>query len=95
MEYEGVIIDGAVPRDDYERCVAVFDYLVVISEVGPHQELDPAWVQENARIVYPEMWVDLENEILDKINDILPDPYVCTVGEWNPGDVIVYDGSLV
>lgn len=85
----GVIIDANVPRSDYERCLKVFDYLVTISEVGPHSDLDPTYQREHSRILYPDMWTDLEDEIIGEINDILPDELVCTVGEFQPGDVIV------
>lgn len=84
-----VIIDGSVPRNAYERSVKVFEYLVQIVEVGPHSDLDPAHLRDHGRIYYAEMWNDLEDEIIDQINDALPDSLVCDVGETNPGDVII------
>lgn len=84
-----VLIDGAVPRSEYERCSVVFEYLVHISKVGPHSGLDPAIYGDT----YPKSeaidWIYLENEIVDQINNQLPPSLICTVGEVNPGDVII------
>lgn len=85
----GVLIDACVPRDPYERCVHLFDELVAMSEVGPHGDLDP----EQHRPIYidhhDEFWTELEDSLLRQINAILPDNLVCTLGEYQPGDVII------
>lgn len=97
-EFPGVIIDGAVPRSQYERCTTLFDYLITISDVGPHAELDPGheWQKifgdlptVDSEASDDQRWTELEDEILAEINKKLPDDYVCTLGEAQPGDVIV------
>jgi hypothetical protein len=36
-----------------------------------------------------EWWNELEDNIIEVINDVLPDHLTCTLGEPNPGDVVV------
>jgi hypothetical protein len=94
-----VIIDGALPRTAYERCCKVFDYLVEISEDGPHSALDPGheWQRVFGNLHYDDseaaddthVWHDFEDAIVGAINRELPDSFVCTVGEFQPDDVIV------
>jgi hypothetical protein len=94
-----VLIDANVPRTAYERCCVLFEYLVGISEVGPHSELDPGheWqrvfgnldTRDSEAADDSEVWNPLEDKILEQINRTLPDELVCTLGEWQPGDVIV------
>jgi hypothetical protein len=92
-EYPGVIIDGAVPRNSYERCVTVFDYLITLpgyvvtdktEALDPGHELQRRGLREDW-----EFWHEWEDDIIDEINRVLPDEYVCTLGEAQPGDVIV------
>lgn len=95
----GVLIDSCVPRSSYERCSVVFEYLVSISETGPHSELDPGheWQRVFGDLPYgdseaeddTEVWNTFEDAIVGAINRILPDSLVCTVGEFQPGDVVV------
>lgn len=82
---QGMVIDGAVPRTAYERCEMLFEYLVRISQVGPHSDLDPA--KHEAVAEDYDYWTSIEDEILTKINEQLPEGYVCTVGLPDPGDV--------
>ncbi len=77
--YPGVIIDGAVGRTDLQRCARLLDYL---------SDLSPTVAQE-VSISPNDDYTEVENEIIDRINQVLPDQYVCTVGEFCPGDVIV------
>jgi hypothetical protein len=92
-EYPAVVIDGAVPRTNYERAVTVFEYLLCLPGyvvTDATEELDPG--HEMQRLGLREDWfgwTEKEDEIINAINDTLPDEYVCTVGEANPGDVIV------
>jgi hypothetical protein len=87
-----VIIDGTLPRSDRERCQTLYDYLITLPGVvmtDAIEELDPAGhghAQHTANWPY---WYELENDILQMINVQLPDEYVCTLGEQQPGDVIV------
>lgn len=96
-EMPAVIIDGAVPRSDSERCEVVLDYLHSLIYDGPNDP-DPAHVQryetlerdvEEPRIVYHGYFAEVEQPITDMINELLPDGFVCTVGEQQPGDVVV------
>lgn len=83
MEYEGVIIDEAVPRTSRQRCDKLFDYLISISDIGPHSASDPeSWPDDSD-------WSGFEDGLIDQINDKLPDPYWCGFSEFNPGTVIV------
>lgn len=99
MDISGVIIDGALPRSQYERCCTLFDYLVSISSTGPHSDLDPGHVQmkEFGTKDRPddwydqEIWHDLENEITDAIERKLPMGYEVHVGDFTPGDVVVVE----
>lgn len=85
--YSGVIIDGAVPRSARERAETLFDYLVEISQVGPHGDLDPARQVD----LGPDAaeWSEIEDEIIDKIAAALPAKYELTLGEGCPGDVVI------
>jgi hypothetical protein len=91
--YPAVIIDGAVPRSEYERCIAVFDYLITLPGyvvTDKTETIDPG--HERQRLGLREDWdgwTEWENTIIDEINAQLPDDFVCTVGEAQPGDVIV------
>lgn len=38
---------------------------------------------------YGEVWAEMEDEAIGVINDLLPDGFVCTLGEPDPGDVVV------
>jgi hypothetical protein len=79
----GVLIDACIPRTSRERCNVLFDYLVAISEVGPHQDSDPnAWPDDSD-------WSGFEDGLLDRINEKLPNELVCTLGEFQPGDVVI------
>lgn len=79
-------MDSCIPRTPKERCDIVFQYLVEVSSIGPHADLDPVMHDGDPDA---EEWGFLEDKILEGINDRLPDSLVCTVGEFQPGDVIV------
>jgi hypothetical protein len=90
-----VIIDGALPRTNRERCQTVFDYLITLPGVvvtDAIEEIDPSHETGPDGEVHDEdwpHWYELEDAILQMINQMLPDDYVCTLGESQPGDVIV------
>jgi hypothetical protein len=87
---EGVLIDSTVVRSDMARCCILFEYLVGISDVGPHADLDPGHeLQKHGMHIQSVDWYSLEDEIVEAINVKLPAAYICVVGEQNPGDVIV------
>lgn len=85
-----VIIDACVPRTPRARCDVLFEYLVDISQVGPHSALDPIMV--DGPMTNPEdhdPWSFHEDNIISAINGQLPDDLVCTMGEFNSGDVLI------
>lgn len=67
----------------------MFDYLVSISEVGPHAALDPENIRINMGTGHDVEWSEVEDRIINTINDKLPDCLICTCGEFQSGDVIV------
>lgn len=88
-----VLIDACVPRTAFQRCVDLFDYLVSISEIGPYSDYDPEVAKATVGGLFNpddiETWYELEDRIVNQINEKLPDDLVCTVGEFQPGDVVV------
>lgn len=96
MDLQGIIIDGAVPRSEYERCQTVLGYAqwlvnetdnVTAEQVSKIKCLEEE--VEEPRILWSGHFPETEDDIIDLINDLLPDDLVCTLGEPNPGDVIV------
>ena len=104
-----VVIDGSLPRTNEERIDTVFDYardLVVaewkhdtdemaslLIELG---RIDGGWREAlNHQPSEHVEWNAWEDEIIGHINRVLPDEWICTVGEVNPGDVIVREMGAV
>ena len=101
-----VIIDGAVPRSDSERCEVVLDHAETLM-VELADNTDPSDMTRIAelrlrldnlrydvktpRIIYPGHFTETEDDLIDWINEVLPDHLACVLGEPNPGDVIITD----
>ena len=89
-----VIIDGAVPRDPWERAQKLLDYATDISaqlQVNTTDDRFFAYEQDiktyhgNADFE----WADLEDDIIQLIEDMLPVDMCVEMGLACPGDVIV------
>lgn len=99
FDYSGVLIDGAVPRTGFERCDRLFDYLVIYcietETPGPHSGLDPNVIEKEVHYgPDAHFWTEHEDELIERISEVLPDPYVCSLHDDDPGTVIVYDRTL-
>ena len=91
-----VVIDGAIPRDSIERVEVVFQYTrdLILEEGGDIEQVADKLIELGRRAGRPLYQDDaeateVEDDIINHINEILPDGWVCTVGEFTPGDVIV------
>ncbi len=86
----GIVIDGAVPRSNYERCVTLIDYMRTL----PGTETEADKMGASLLRAKEEFYSEIEDEILALINGFLPDDFVCTLGEMEPGDVIVREVQM-
>lgn len=103
MELTGVIIDGAIPRTEYERCRTLVDYAELMLKSRDPLDLDN---HDLLRVRMEELraeinrytiqsgqlfdwWHELEDNIIELINDGLPAHLACIIGEPEPGTVIV------
>lgn len=84
----GVIIDANVPRDELERCQILLDYFASMDDSPGHKRV-VASLHGSYSIVGDLSVTELEDEILACINAKLPDDLVCTLGEFQPGDVVI------
>lgn len=90
VEVPNVIIDGAIPRTDIERAACVIDAAnQYVNETQASIRYTSRLRQLTRQLVNGDEDHEIENEAVSIINQVLPDDYVCTVGEVNPGDVIV------
>lgn len=100
MVETGPLIDGAVPRKDHERCEVLLDYATTLYkewnplDVDQHTEFgirldDLKYETKTPRIIYDGHFTGVEDDLIDLINDLLPDQYACVLGEPNPGDIII------
>lgn len=98
----GPLIDGALPRTGKERCRVLLDYIDgLLNDYDPIDQnyFDQLRVRrdelasETERSRKLDLWdgwiIEVEDDLVDLINDLLPDAYICTLGEPNPGDVII------
>lgn len=85
-----VLIDGAVPHDNRERCTMLLDYA---ESLLTDRKLSASIERLRADVgTLPdefEFWNEIEDETIEEINALLPDDHVCTLGESQPGEVIV------
>lgn len=99
-----VIIDGAVPHDPDDRLDLVFEYCrqLLIEQLDRDVSAATDGLIELGRISgeyrtmndlddadMAQVMTECEDKYIDLINQHLDDGWVCTVGEFNPGDVIV------
>jgi hypothetical protein len=104
--WERVVIDGAVPRSPRQRVLALMDFAevalaqragrlsppveadVALRMAGLHQEIkmhrhDADWP-----------WHEVEDDLCAVVALIVPPLYVVTVGEREPGDVLVREREV-
>lgn len=89
----GVVIDGAVPRSDRERVATLHSYLETLSPAAADLFRDDLEHGTDDGPGTGGEWSEVEDEVLDKINDVLPREFVCALGETCPGDVIVREAG--
>jgi len=85
-----VLIDGAVPHDYPERSQMLLNYATDLSSHLQSHNTDDRFqrFQEEVRQARDtDAWIDLEDEIIDLIEDMLPDDMCVDMPQ--PGDVIV------
>jgi hypothetical protein len=93
----GVVIDGAISRTPTERIHTLLDYADFLIESDDRSEnadklaeLKNEFRSDDFSL---EFWTEFEDDVISLINDMLPDDYICTVGEFDPGTVIVRKGG--
>lgn len=88
-----VIIDGAVPRTSRERCNTLLTYLKgIAADTDPVDPNELAQWENDviAKTDEYEFWNDIEDEIIEAIDERLPDDLIIEMGLHTPGDVIVH-----
>lgn len=97
VNYDALIIDGSVARYPNERCMRLLDHahgLVLDQQLINwaferwskfHAEVTFNWQDDN------HDWNELEDEIIEFINQMLPDGVVCMLIEDDPGTVTIWD----
>lgn len=106
-DYGGVLIDGALPRSESERCTVLIDYAIGLVPDAAHrlQDEEPTYRQLTDKVAELtnevrlqverqepyEHWNEVEDQLIQLISDLLPDPWYCTLVEHDPGTVIVTD----
>jgi hypothetical protein len=102
-----VVIDGAVPRTDAERVAKLLDEADILMNImykkSSWREFNTELYKEYWRLndeyrhAYQkedyEHWYELENDVIDLINDLLPDDVVCVLHPDDPGTVVIWDVS--
>lgn len=85
----GVLIDACVQRTGLERLDVLIEYFknMESNSLG-HRKVYASLLRSRCTIT-EEFAHELEDEVISCINVKLPDDFVCTVGEFQPGDVIV------
>lgn len=84
----GVLIDACIPRSGLERIDVLLDYFEGMHDSTGHAEVYASLLR--SRTTCPEEHAnELEDEILSCINAKLPNELVCTLGEFQPGDVMI------
>jgi hypothetical protein len=100
MAETGPLIDGAVPRTGSERCQVLLDYATNLYKNWDPLDLEAhslfktrldqlKYEVQTPRIIYDGHWIEVEDDLIDLINDLLPMDHVVYVGEPNPGDIII------
>lgn len=95
-----VILAGEVPRESDERLDEIFHYARVLVIEQFEEDLLFDKLIELGRVSARSLYVPdhhdaddvnavIEDELIRFINDALPDGWICTLGDQQPGDVIV------
>jgi len=91
----GCILDGAIPRTEATRVADLLTYNVVLFD---HFGTTPATYHKHWDLVAEktmhdddyEHWSELEEDVIELINETLPDEYYCGLHPDDPGTVCVW-----
>jgi hypothetical protein len=83
-----VLLDGAVPRDSYERCAILLDY-AAMWQSGRVEELRASLDQSTDETE----WHYLEDDIIMAINEVLPHGWWCCLHPDDPGTVVITEAD--
>jgi len=100
-----VIIDGALPRTEAERVSALLDEANTMldrmykdlewqdfptTEYKEYYRLLEEYAHAYCKEDYP-FWHELEDEVIDLLNKLLPDGQICLLSPDDPGTVVIWE----
>lgn len=97
------LIDGAMPHTDAERCKILLNYAADVMKelkvesptksvllLHKYEELEREYNHWYLAEDTVEFWHELEDEIIELCNDILPDDVVMLLHPDDPGTIVIW-----
>lgn len=99
-DYTGCVIDGAISRSSDERVRDLLDFTKYVIEKEYRQDLITDWhlldmeyLNTYKTLGFFEFWHEIEDDVIDLMNQALPDDVICLLHPDDPGSIVVWDMS--